>query len=114
MKSLFALALLVSFSASAGVELYRKEMHNVCTLKDNKLTRTIAINYGKTTVTTTQNAVVTGLDELAKKAHSLSTGRTMMEGYEMKVIVDGDEATLHSNDSFEAMSLMGLMAKLCN
>lgn len=114
MKLIIALTLLASFSASAGVELYRKELNNVCTLKDNKLTRTIAVHYGQASVTTTQNAVVSGLDELAKKAHSLSTGRTMMEGYEMKVIVDGDEATLHSNDSMEAMSLMTLMSKLCN
>lgn len=114
MKSLFALALFVSSSAYSAVEIYRKEMNNVCTLKGNKLTRSVAVNYGKTGAKTTQDIEVFGVEELAKKAHSLSTGRTIMEGYEMKVIVDGDEANLHFQDSKEASSLITLMSKICD
>lgn len=113
MKLIIAFTLLASFSASAGVEIYRKEMNNVCILKDNKLVKTTAVFFGKAGVTTTSTVDTFGIEEIAKKAHSLSTGRTVMEGFELKVTVDGDEATLHYNDSQEAGSLITLMAKIC-
>ena len=114
MKLIIALTLFASFSAFAGVELYKKEMNNTCVISKNKVVKTVVVNYGKTGVTTTTAIDTFGIEELAKTAHGLSTGRTIMEGYEMKVIVDGDEATLSIKDSKEAGSIIALLTKICN
>lgn len=115
MKLFIALALITSFSASAGVELYRQESNSKCVITKNKVTKTVTV-FNATAGATVTTAIDTfGIEELGKKAHSLSSNRpSNLEGYEMKVIVDGDAATLSVSDSREATHLMALMVKICN
>jgi hypothetical protein len=114
MKNLISFTLLLSsFAAYSTVELHSKIDNVDCLITKSKVIRSVTFNDKKMGFTTTKAFSGYGYEEMAKKAATASTGRTVMDGMYMEVIIDGVASKIHVDDSVESESLIYFISNAC-
>lgn len=116
MKTIIAALTLTAAMSASAVE-FRAQLLNVkCQISGNEVVRTQSFGKDfKGSFTEKKQVEFNGMEELMNKVAEVSseTPRTQESEYVYTMIKDGKTLYLDTRDSYESMSLVQMISKLC-